>query len=156
MPDLTANAIRGPPTAVVAHNITVEWTVENIGAADAPAGSWNDKLYLSADGTLNGATLLATVRYDGGLAAGAHVDRSAEVAVPAVPDGDYFIVVVTDADAEVFERDGEANNLGVSAQTLAVLHPDLVAEGVGILRVPLSGDVPPGHGVDLVSLCAGS
>ena len=43
------------------------------GQADAPSGSWDEEVYLSADGTLTDAVLLDTFRYTAGLAASAAI-----------------------------------------------------------------------------------
>mgnify|MGYP002624276283 CR=1 FL=1 len=104
VPDLAVIAVSGPAQVGVGESFTVDWTVQNVGGVPAPAGSWNDEVYLSPDGTLSGATLLGTFRYFAGLPPDATVDRSETVEMPVQSDDDFFLVVRTDAQDEVFER----------------------------------------------------
>ena len=85
---------------------------------------WVDRVFLSADGNLDGATLLASVTRAGDLAGGASYNQSAPVVVPAIADGSYRLVVVTDATGVVFE--GAAENDNVASTSIQVGHADLV------------------------------
>lgn len=61
------------------------------------------------------------------------------MALPIRPDGDYYVLVVTDAQQQVFERDGEGDNTGVAATSTRLTHPDLVVESVDPIGPQESG-----------------
>src|SRR5262249_41428062 len=105
-------------------------------------GPWLDRVYLSTDGTLNGAMLLASVQHDGDPTSGEHYDASANVTLPDVADGTYTIIVQTDAADVVYERDGEGNNVGVS-RALSTGHADLSPAIVSAPADGISGTTVP-------------
>ncbi|MAE63746.1 MAG: hypothetical protein CMJ18_05695, partial [Phycisphaeraceae bacterium] len=131
VPDLAVTTVSGPTTGAVGQAVTVGWSVTNQGAAEAPGGSWNDRLYLSPDGSTTGAILLGTFRRTEALATGARYSRAVQVTLPDT-GGTFFYLVDTDADNEVFERDGESNNTGISATLLDLTQPDLVVDAVNL------------------------
>src|SRR5262249_30552075 len=93
----------------------------NAGDA-ATSASWVDRVYLSTNGQLAGATLLASVTRPADLAPSDHYDQSALVTLPNFPDGDYYILIVADAANEQVESD-ETNN--VRSLTISLTSPDL-------------------------------
>ena len=112
--------------------------------------SWQDKLYLSSDQTLDTSDyLLSTVIRNGPLASGETYTETQEVTLPIGISGDFFVIVETDAltpngsifgppglkDA-VFEGAFEDNNQNVTATPIQINltpPPDL---GVEILSAP--------------------
>src|SRR5262249_28875480 len=106
----------------------------NIGDA-ATSSSWVDRVYLSANGQLAGATLLASVTRPADLAPGAHYDQVAQATLPNLPGGDYHILIVADAAGNVTEPN-EVNNLSAAPNLLTVGHPDLVADSVTVSPTP--------------------
>ncbi len=137
-PDLVVADILVPTTGNAGEQRVVQWTVTNIGDATA-TGPWTDRIYLSLDGTLNGATLLASVVRSTGLAPNAGYTGSTSVSLPDLADGSYRIVVVADASTQVFEDGREANNTLASTATLTLTHPDLDVTGVTVPTLPNSG-----------------
>ncbi|MCC5669251.1 hypothetical protein LC653_36785 [Nostoc sp. CHAB 5784] len=126
LPDLEVSNIIIPDKARSGESVDVSWTVNNTGNASA-AKAWTDRVYLSFDGTLNGAILLDTLRHDTDLASGEqYTTPIKKVLLPTVADGDYRIVVVTDTDNTVFEGKKETNNLRVSETVLRIGRVDLV------------------------------
>ncbi|MHC4996528.1 MAG: CARDB domain-containing protein, partial [Planctomycetota bacterium] len=144
IPDLTVTDIDFPATANIDQTITVDWTVQNAGGADAN-NTWTDRVYLSTDGQVAGATLLGTLDHGAGLPATQSLNRSLDVTLPVLPDGPYQIVVVTDATNQVFERDLENNNTTASIDTLALTHPDLIVLDPTAPTDALSGDTVTVH-----------
>ena len=129
VPDLRVTSVSGTTPAVIGQGATVTWTVSNAGGAEA-AFPWTDRLYLSADGNVAGATLLGTFTRSQNLAAGTAYTRTEAVALPAVADGAAYVwIVVTDTQSQVYERSGETNNTG-SQTGIAVRHPDLRAQSI--------------------------
>jgi subtilase family serine protease len=122
-PDLQVTVVTAPGEAQPHQPVAVSWTVENAGPGLAES-SWRDRVYLSTDGTLTGATLLATVDRSADLGSNASYDASASFTFPVVADGAYRIVVVTDQADDVFEGAFEDNNQRVS-DGFQVTHPDL-------------------------------
>jgi subtilase family serine protease len=129
VPDLEVGTITLPAQGQPDQTIAVGWTITNAGTANA-LGNWTDEVYLLADGQSTGGILLARVQHSGGLAPGASYTGTANVTLPREADGNYRIRIRADADDAVFERDGEQNNDGLSAGTLALSHPNLAVTGV--------------------------
>ena len=70
-PDLSTGSVTSSLTVgQPGQSETVSWEVQNIGGS-AATGPWVDDVYLSPDGTITSATLLASQTESGGLAAGA-------------------------------------------------------------------------------------
>ncbi len=67
--DLVVTNVVRPDGGVPTETRTVTWTVDNIGDA-AAAGTWVDRIYLTANGTLADAVLVASVTQNRNLAAG--------------------------------------------------------------------------------------
>jgi YD repeat-containing protein len=120
----------------------VNWTVSNIGTSEAK-GSWIDRVYLSADGNINSAVLLASVARNTPLATGEVYTASTQVTLPVVPDGNYRIIVVTDANNNLLEETGENNNQQISTDTLTIGHPDLAVAITSSAIEATSGTIIP-------------
>jgi RHS repeat-associated protein len=129
VPDLQVTSITAPPEAWTGSAFDVTWTVTNSGAAPA-SGTWVDRVYLSADNQPGNDKLLGEFSYGGGLAMGQTITRTQSVTIDRVgiTEGNYYIIVITDAGNNVFEGSGENNNTLVS-NTLTGVHltplPDL-------------------------------
>ena len=93
LPDLDLVMVTASATAHPGQPFTVQWTVSNHGQVSAGA-DWADRVYLSNDGTLSGATLLDTVPGPGVLEAGGQYDAELTVNAPSLADGDYHVFVV--------------------------------------------------------------
>jgi hypothetical protein len=129
VPNLHVSTIDVPAEVQPDERVRLSWTVTNSGAGNA-IGPWIDEVYLSVDGSLNGATLLATVQHDGGMIPGASYTTFADVTLPRVADGNYRIVVSTDATHKVHERFDEGDNITVSAATVEFAHADLQVSAI--------------------------
>ncbi|MCY2955084.1 MAG: hypothetical protein NTU53_24415 [Planctomycetota bacterium] len=138
VPDLLPSAVSGPAAANTGQPVTISYTVRNAGRAIA-AGPWKERVYLSPDGTLNGAAHLATFNRTDSLAAGQSAARTETVTLPVWADGNYRLVVVVDSDNQVFERDDEGNNTTASTAALVVQHPDLVVTTASTTNAAQSG-----------------
>jgi subtilase family serine protease len=146
--DLIVSGVQLPAEGIAGQAVTVQWTVQNTGGVPVPDTGWTDRVYLSSDGTLDGAHLLAAFPAAQGLGVGEATARSEQVVLPNVSDGEYFLVVVTDVADEVFERDGEANNLTASVETIEMVHPDLVVTPDSV-QLPAGGTSVSGQPVDI-------
>jgi|GEM_PF-3221085 len=133
-PDLAMTQITNPSQATASDSITVEYSVSNIGTKDA-LDAWVDRIYRDADSLPGGEVLLATVNHAGGLATGATYTDSAKALLPEGSEGNWWIIVVTDALDQVSEFGSESNNRAVSTQPLQIHpypRPDLVLTQVSV------------------------
>ncbi|MCL4179872.1 MAG: tandem-95 repeat protein, partial [Verrucomicrobia bacterium] len=128
-PDLVVVVVNGPLTGRIGGAASVSWTVRNAGDA-AAAGGWTDRVYLSESGQAGDGVLLGSFVRSEGLAVGGEYTRNETVTLPVLADGAYYLVVVTDALGQVFERQGEENNSSATVEPLSLGHPDLVVDTV--------------------------
>jgi hypothetical protein len=136
--NLAVTYVTFPSTAVPGVQQQVSWSIQNTGTGTARA-PWVGNVYLSTDGTLSNVTYLATVPQNFDLPPGATYIGSAMVVLPDRADGNYKILVVPDANNQVYEPNRSATNNGTSP--LALQHPDLVPSGVTLMPASLnSGD----------------
>ncbi|NJO93385.1 MAG: APHP domain-containing protein, partial [Hydrococcus sp. RM1_1_31] len=127
-PNLSVSSISIPNASIAqsGQSLAVNWTVNNTGTVIA-TGSWSDRIYLSADGTLNNSIFLKAIARTQPIAVGESYTTSTDIVLPDVVDGNYRLLVVTDANNQLIESStGETNNQSTSA-TFAIGHPDLVA-----------------------------
>ncbi|TVR49274.1 MAG: hypothetical protein EA425_12650, partial [Puniceicoccaceae bacterium] len=109
-PDLVPTAFTAPAEGLTQTTVTVSWTVKNEGSAPA-AGTWTDRVHLSPDGEFSSAhPVLAAVTFTGSLGPGESYSRSAEIVLPVLA-GDYSLIFVANADAQLDEAGDRANNL---------------------------------------------
>lgn len=136
VPDLRVTAVAGPDAGVAGRPITIFWTDQNHGLADARA--YHDQVFVSSNGQANGAIPLDTFSWPSGLAANSETPRTETVTLPGNIHGPYYIVVVTDVDGEVYERTAEGNNIGGAPTPTQVQSPDLIVTQVTLPAPPTS------------------
>ena len=108
LPDLTVSNITNLPTSGMSGDVIFyDFTLNNIGAAVAN-GTYNVNTYISTDNTFSTDDVLAGEVPTGDTPIGS-LDVPAAITVPALPDGDYFLIVVADSNNEITESD-ETNN----------------------------------------------
>lgn len=121
--DLQADAVVLPAgTAETGAPITLQWVTRNAGQADF-AGSFNEVVQVSTspDFSTDVRVLSPTSRFNGTIAAGGQVQRSAEVLVPidlngaSIASRTWYVRVVTDNSNEVYEYAFETNNASPAA-----------------------------------------
>ena len=137
-PDLAVQAVGAPANLVAGLTATFTWTVANVGEA-AASGTWTDSIYLSHDGNVLGALAIASLAHALPLAVGGTYTASVTVTLPAPADGSYRVVVVTDANGQVFEHGREANNAGASTP-VDLGHMNLTATAVTAPSTAQSAD----------------
>ncbi len=126
-PDLEVVSVNAPDFGQPGATISISWTVTNDG--QLPEWTpWYDRIYISptTEITKDSRQLAARVRSEG-LDVDGRYTKTVDVTLPSLPDGNYQILVATDADRQIFERNREDNNLGVALQSLRLRHPDLVS-----------------------------
>jgi RHS repeat-associated protein len=131
--DLGLAQVSAPTTATAGQSIAVTWQVSNPGG-QAANGNWQDSVYLStAPAVTSGSTLLGSVTHSGGLAAGGSYNASLTAAAPALPPGNYYVLVQADNLYQVPDPDRANNTLAAGTGQLAVAVPALT------LGTPING-----------------
>ncbi len=123
-PDLTVENVTTTPVGPYqsGDTVTVNWVDHNVGSG-ASTANWTDAVFLSKDGTLNGATSLGQLAQNGVLAAGQTLNRQLAVALPNGVTGTFQIVVQTNARGEVDEGSASTNDTGASTAVTISLAP---------------------------------
>ncbi len=147
VPDLQVTSVMIPETAWSGQSLSVEWTVTNPGAAEANSqNGWWDSVYLSRDPYLDKQRdiALGSVLRQGVLAAGGGTYTGRlDARLPVGITGPYYVLVMTDSNDRVFEREFENNNVTASAATVQInLTPpaDLVVSQITIPESAIYGE----------------
>src|SRR5262249_35170481 len=103
----------------------VDWVVRNTGTGATSASFWKDFVYLSVATTLGPTDVLVGSASNAAyLNAGESYASSAVATAQGVSEGDYFVLVMTDADGNrVNEFTAEYDNVGVGPQIHVSLPP---------------------------------
>jgi RHS repeat-associated protein len=123
--DLGLTSVTAPTTATTGQQITVNWQVNN-SSSNAANGNWQDSVYLSTTPTITGSSvLLGSVTHTGGLAANGSYTASLTAAVPALPLGNYYVLVQADSLYQVPVSSRVNDILAASTGQLAITVPSL-------------------------------
>lgn len=137
-----------PSAAALGASVTVQWRVRNAGTAPVEGG-WIERVRLASSPTGAGDSVILLARsFDGPLAAGASVSRSALVALPLTPGwaaGPQSVVIEADA-AGMVPESNETNNAVATGLTVSL--PPLPDLAVASLRS--SGSARPGELLEIV------
>ncbi|MEM9825059.1 MAG: CARDB domain-containing protein [Planctomycetota bacterium] len=142
-PDLVVDSVVVPGDGIFGSPIDVSWTVRNQGS-DPALENWSDRIYLSADSTIDaGDQLLLTLAGQSPLAVQGTYTRTETVNLPLnadFPAGNYFVLVQTDALGGQPETN-EGNNLEVSEVISLTTPPvpDLIVSSITAPVEALSG-----------------
>ena len=139
LPNLQISSVTSPTTGYPRQQVTFEYTTINVGEGVA-SGFWIDRIYLSRDGTLGNASLLATRTQIGPLASGGSRSTTATVTLPEVEDGDYFILVQADG-ADVQFEENDLDNLAVATDPLQMRHANLTPTITNATTAETSGNL---------------
>ncbi len=150
-PDLTVSNIVGPSSATLGSTVTVNYTVNNIGAAALTANTPYDiPIILSTDTTYDTADTILNVQITGpSLASGASQQMSSNVQIPStLSPGSYYWIVWPDGYDNVTEsNDFNNNNYSSSTSTITssggtggdMYEPnDSISAATSISSLPLS------------------
>jgi subtilase family serine protease len=140
-PDLTATINpQSPNTAVAGQPVAIDYLVTNIGEGDA-AGSWQDRLVLSADPTYSAADQpIGNQNQSDDLAPMDNYQGTIGGFIPTNASGNYFLVLGTNAGNSLSESDGSNN---ADAHYIQVISPppgDLVVQQVGSVPTAMAND----------------
>ncbi|QDU76821.1 hypothetical protein Pan97_38780 [Bremerella volcania] len=123
-PNLVVDEVIVPPLASSEQEIVVEWIVSNAGTGPTNATYWDDQVYLSTDPFWDpGDYRLGTSRNPSYLQAGDSYRASLTATLPRGIDGDYYVIVLTDAFNRVWEHGNENDNENSSTSFEVQLTP---------------------------------
>ena len=132
-PDLQSVIVNAPAASNTDAAFNLSWTDRNDGSG-AASGSWTDKVYISADNQVGNDSLIGDFAFTGTIAPNQSIDRIQSITIPnsVIPsNGNYYLIVVTDANNEINEGNNENNNS--STRTINVTRtplPDLTIENI--------------------------
>jgi len=141
--DLTVQSVKVAEKGIAGQPLNLTWTVKNNGVNTSQ--NWYDAVYLSRDKVFDRSTdiYLGYLDRTGGLNSGESYTATQSFKVPRGLAGNYYAFVATDSINQVFERNGESNNInfdGLSTEITLPTPADLV---VGTISIPTN--VTPGQ-----------
>ena len=139
-PDLAITQIVSENTLTACYPATFSYTLQNVGVGVIDNVSVTDKLYMSQNSNMNGATLLTTKTHALSLSAQQSISFNVSVEMPNLSEGVYYLFVVTDT-GNVLNELNESNNRQ-SYHPVSVLHqplPDLTATSFTLPSVIQAG-----------------
>ncbi|MCB1150829.1 hypothetical protein KDK88_04740, partial [bacterium] len=146
--DLDVEAVFGPGTAGSGDVIDVSWRVRNIGDSATTTGAWSDTLYLSEDAVLDASDMaLGTFAHNGALGVGASYSVVQSVALPGGVTGSFYLLLATDVNGQVFEKDLEDNNVGMTLGQIEVTPAP--AADLTVVDFDMPEEVEPGQEVEI-------
>ncbi len=123
LPDLRINSVNSQSAASLGQTFNVSWTGGNNSAAMTSSASWSDTVYLSSDATLAlGDTPIGSVIRSGQLASGQTYSANANVTIPNVAPGNYYLIVNADNGGHIVEGVNETNNAS-TAMAITITAP---------------------------------
>jgi len=112
IPDLTIEPVRIPNEMGTRQTYVFQWRVYNNGQGDA-VGEWYDGFYLSRDNQYDSNDrIIRWVPRASNLRAGTNYFNAAELRVPEVEPGEYYVILVVDPQNAIHESE-EGNNTAV-------------------------------------------
>jgi hypothetical protein len=134
--DLTASAVVGPAEASVGQEVTIQWTVTNVGTV-VTVGPWHDAVYLALSGKADPSTAYLAGEPVVGegitLGPGQSFVASAKVVVPPGFAGQNFWEVVTNSRGDLFEGQNRQNNTADAAVPVNVSYAALAVGGPAVI-----------------------
>ncbi|MBQ6769949.1 MAG: hypothetical protein IJP44_03080 [Bacteroidales bacterium] len=114
---------------------TVSYSVQNVGDAAVNGRTWTDRFYVSPTPSYNENTaeLIGEHRTTATIAVNETIDVSTSMIIPmSINAGNYYLVMITDANDELYEFNGENDNLYIGAGYQFDVYPcDLQAMAIG-------------------------
>ena len=129
--DLQVSNVSMPLNVSPRQLVKASFTVTNIGAGATELNKWTDRLYLSPTPTLNGTAIqVAEHQHSGVLDIDESYTDTISFYIPKDKSGNYYLIVRTDANNQIFEGENEQNNRATSASPTLIQLPDLVVTQV--------------------------
>lgn len=124
---VATDSITGPESVTTGEAVTVQWTIRNVGSADA-IGPWHDQVTLVRS-PYEAPVAMVAGEYLVGEGVTLHPEETLEVAaqvvVPPAAFGEYYWQVQTNWRQEVREGANRLNNTALGATAVQVIVPEL-------------------------------
>ena len=134
-PDVTIPFAKAPETVTTSQYFTVNWTLSNIGKADA--GAFTNGIYLSDDEVLDGNDILLATQRTSNLKQGAKSDYQSHLCIADQYEGQKFLIFRADKD-NCLDEETKANNYRAVAITVVRGEPVPAPEGVDLTITAVS------------------
>ena len=132
--DLATSAVTAPALTIGdPAEVTIGWTVANVGSAATTVGNWTDTIIVSTDGDPTHGTIIGQLNHTGALAVGGSYQESLTISLPPQFQTHAHLFVRTDAADVVFENGSEANNYAEASNMFDVArtpYSDLVVSNL--------------------------
>ena len=140
--DFEVRNLKVPASITAGLPFNISYTVKNIGAGVPYVDYWEDKVYLSSNPNgldesaipLESYSQEGSYRTDGSgntVYSGDEYSITRTITAPLITSGNYFLYLIVDTKDNVFEFEGEDNNMGISS-SIECLVPELTSELVSI------------------------
>ena len=139
--DFKVHQLKVPTTITAGLPFNISYTVNNIGPGVPYVDSWTDNVYLSSNpnGLDESAILLDSYLQKGAykkvngntVYSGDNYSVTRTFNAPLITSGNYYLYLVVDTEDEVFEFEGEDNNIAISSP-IECFVPELTSELVSI------------------------
>ena len=131
-PDLRGLSLTAPATASSEQTIDIQWKVRNDSQAGIYNTTWMDRVYLSVDDTFDSGVdiPLNAASFNQILPAGADYSKQISATLPVGISGNYYLLLINDADNAVFEKLETNNFRSVAISITLAPSPDLVGTQV--------------------------
>lgn len=119
-PDLIISAFSSPTEGVAGQPLEVIYTISNQGDSTTIPNTWKESVYLASDAQGRfGKIPLGSKGNKRSLAIGESYTDTLELILPISLQGNYFLIVETDAGNKVYEALNEGNNLASSSLSIS-------------------------------------
>ena len=126
-PDLQVAELISSPAVMAGGKITAQWSVRNSGPGMTGQTSWVDRFYISTDTTYSSNDgYLAGFTYNGALDPDKFYQQNRDVTIPESYEGNYYLILRTDALGQVYEYTFENNNTAWNSLAVTAIPPDTV------------------------------
>ena len=138
--DLVFDNILAPATTIAGQPLTVQLITGNDGTASA--FNWQTRMYLSSDATIGAGDILLTTDINNNeLIAGGTVTDTLTAFIPVTAFGNLILIVQLDAANQVYEHNGENNNIQTRSIEIVLPPPsDLIVDAISIPDSVFAGD----------------
>lgn len=128
--DLIVEEIEHPYEVISGSDVNISWHIKNLGPNLISGQGCSDVIYLSKDQTFdNDDVLLGNVEHSIVIPNYSYETYSYTANIGGVPEGEYYIIVYTDARNAFYEVD-ETNNRGFSVHPIKVELEELVFDSI--------------------------
>jgi len=119
LPDLVVSEIVLPMEALSGQEIPISWTLTNQGDG-AASGTWRDYVYFSTDDVAGNDQYLGYFTFTDWVGAGESITRTQTITLDDTIEGDYWLVLETDRNNNIYERGQDGNNTRVSDSPIEI------------------------------------